>query len=274
MAMVDMKQIHSLEDATDLLANPGELRQRAKEDGCLFFRGLFDPECVLEVRLQVLEVCREHGWLADESDLMEGIANPGIRVGESGVPRWQAFYEDLLRVRDFHALALEPAIIRMFEALFGESVLAHSRNICRVVFPDMNTHSTPPHQDNYFIGGSDETWTAWIPLGDCPEKLGGLAVNRGSHRHGMLETSEGVGPGGRQVAVEDDSSWVGGDYACGDLIVPPQPDDPPGPGQYHIGPPPVIGRLPVPAKKSSCARGFAATPHELVDVEIGIRAVG
>ena len=42
MAMVDMKQIHSLEDATDLLANPGELRQRAKEDGCLFFRGLFE----------------------------------------------------------------------------------------------------------------------------------------------------------------------------------------------------------------------------------------
>ena len=201
MAMVDMKQIHSLEDAIDLLANPKELRQQAKKDGCLFFRGLFDPECVLEVRRQVLEVCREHGWLADESDLMEGIANPGIRVGESGVPRWQAFYEDLLRVRDFHALALEPAIIRMFEALFGESVLAHSRNICRVVFPDMNTHSTPPHQDNYFIGGSDETWTAWIPLGDCPEKLGGLAVNRGSHRHGMLETSEGVGPGGRQVAV-------------------------------------------------------------------------
>ena len=219
MAMVDMKQIHSLEDATDLLANPGKLRQRAKEDGCLFFRGLFDPERVLAVRRQVLEVCREHGWLADESNLIDGIANPGIRVGESGIPSWQAFYDDVQRIRDFHALALEPAIIRMFEALFGESVLAHSRNICRLVFPDMNTHSTPPHQDNYFIGGSDETWTAWIPLGDCPEELGGLAVNRGSHRHGMLETSEGVGPGGRQVAVEDNSSWVGDNYECGDVIV-------------------------------------------------------
>ena len=102
MAMVDMKQIHSLEDATDLLANPGELRQRAKEDGCLFFRGLFDPERVAEVRRQMLEVCREHGWLADESNLMDGIANPGIRVGESGIPSWQAFYDDVQRIRDFH----------------------------------------------------------------------------------------------------------------------------------------------------------------------------
>ena len=219
MAMVDMKQIHDLEDVTGLLTRPDELRQRAGEQGCLFFRRLLDPARVLEVRRQVLGVCREHGWLADESDLMDGVANPGIRVGESGIPSWQAFYDDVQRIRDFHALALDPSMIGMLEALFGEQVLAHSRNICRLVFPDMNAHSTPPHQDNYFIGGSDETWTAWIPLGDCPEELGGLAVNRGSHRRGMLETTEGVGPGGRQVDVKDDSAWVGGDYECGDVII-------------------------------------------------------
>ncbi len=219
MAMVDMKQIHSPEDATDSLASPAELRQRAKEDGCLFFRGLLDPARVLEVRKQILDVCGKHGWLTAGSDPIDGIASPAIRVGESGDPRWQTFYEDVQRVRDFHALALDPQMIQMLEILFGEPVLAHSRNICRLVFPDMNTHSTPPHQDNYFIGGSDETWTAWIPLGDCPEQLGGLAVNRGSHRRGMLETSEGVGPGGRQVAIEDDTSWIGGDYAFGDVII-------------------------------------------------------
>ena len=62
-------------------------------------------------------------------------------------------------------------------------------------------------------------WTAWIPNGDCPEELGGLAVARGSHRRGKLETFEGVGPGGRQVHVEENSVWVGGDYMCGDVII-------------------------------------------------------
>ena len=179
MAMVDMRQIHALEDATDLLRHPDELRQRAAEHGCLFFRRLLDPARVMEVRRHVLGVCREHGWLAPDSDLMAGIANPGISVFEGDDPRWQAFYDDVQRIYDFHALALDPAVIGMLEVLFGEPVLAHSRNICRLVFPDTNAHSTPPHQDNYFIGGSDETWTAWIPLGDCPEELGGLAVDLG-----------------------------------------------------------------------------------------------
>ncbi|MDE2724311.1 MAG: phytanoyl-CoA dioxygenase family protein, partial [Gemmatimonadota bacterium] len=192
---------------------------QAKENGYLFFRNLLDPERVIEVRHQILSICRDHGWLMDGSEVTEGIANPDIQVVESKDPRWQAFYDDVLKIRDFHALALEAPLIRAFEVLFGEHVLPHSRNICRLVFPDTDTHSTPPHQDNYFIGGSDETWTAWIPCGDCPEELGGLAVARGSHRRGKLETFEGVGPGGRQVPVEEDSVWVGGDYLCGDVII-------------------------------------------------------
>ena len=220
MAMIEMKQIEALEDATDLLKYPNKLRQQAKENGYLFFRNLLDPERVIEVRHQILDVCRDHGWLAEGSELTEGIANPDIQVVESRDPRWQAFYGDVLKMRDFHALALEPPLIRAFEVLFGEHVLPHSRNICRLVFPNTDTHSTPPHQDNYFIGGSDETWTAWIPNAVTVQKNSeGLAVARGSHRRGKLETFEGVGPGGRQVPVEEDSVWIGGDYMCGDVII-------------------------------------------------------
>ena len=50
MAMVDMKQINALEDATELLARPQEFRHRAAEHGCLFFRGLLDTARVLDVR--------------------------------------------------------------------------------------------------------------------------------------------------------------------------------------------------------------------------------
>ncbi len=126
--------------------------------------------------------------------------------------------QDLQRVRDFHALALDPAIINALEVLFGESVLPHSRNICRVVFPDTATHSTPPHQDNLYIGGSEQTWTVWIPCGDVPVTLGGLAAGKGTHNLGKLKDVEAQGPGGRQVEVDDEVVWVNGDYACGDAI--------------------------------------------------------
>ena len=126
------------------LQNPGKLRQQAKENGYLFFlfRNLIDPERVLEVRHQILDVCRNHGWLMDGSELTAGIAKPDIQVVESKDPRWQAFYDDVQKIRDFHALALEPPLIRAFEVLFGEQVLPHSRNICRLVFPNTDTHST------------------------------------------------------------------------------------------------------------------------------------
>ena len=49
--------------------------------------------------------------------------------------------------------------------------------------------------------------------------MGGLTVAKGSHRQGSLKVKEAVGSGGRQVDVEEEQVWVGGDYACGDVII-------------------------------------------------------
>ena len=219
MAMANMTHIESLQDATGLLNQPTELRRQATEDGYLFFSNLLDSAKVLNLRQQIMAICEKHGWTQAGTDCMEGLANPELLVVEGGDPRWQEFYGDVQKLRDFHQLALDENIIRAFDILFGETVLPHSRNICRLVFPNSSSHSTPPHQDNLYIGGSAETWTAWIPCGDCPEVLGGLAVAKGSHHQGRLADKEAIGPGGRQVEVSTDQVWVGEDYSCGDVII-------------------------------------------------------
>ena len=48
MAMVNMTQIEPLQDATDLLHQPEDLRRQAAEDGYLFFAGLLDSVRVLK----------------------------------------------------------------------------------------------------------------------------------------------------------------------------------------------------------------------------------
>ena len=219
MAMVDMFQVDPLQDSTDLLSQPKAFRRQATEDGYLFFSNLLDSAKVLILRQQIMAICEKHGWTQAGTDCMEGLANPELLVVEGGDPRWQEFYGDVQKLRDFHQLALDENIIRAFDMLCGETVLPHSRNICRLVFPNSSSHSTPPHQDNLYIGGSAETWTAWIPCGDCPEVLGGLAVAIGSHHQGQLADKEAIGPGGRQVAVSTAQVWVGGDYSCGDVII-------------------------------------------------------
>jgi len=219
MAMTSMLTCSAHRDATPLLTDATALRQRAAEDGCLFFSGLLPAEPLLALRRQVLEVAARHDFLDSAADLEEGRAKPGFAIFESADPAWRDYYNDILRLRDFHALALHPAIIGPLERVFGETVLAHSRNICRTIFPTNETMTTPPHQNFHHIGGTEETWTVWFPLSDCPAELGGLAVLPGSHRNGLLETREAYGAGGTGVDVDDNAAWRWNEMKCGDVIM-------------------------------------------------------
>ncbi len=219
MAMTEMLNVAPFTDSVPLLNDPENLRKRAGKDGYLFFKGLVDAQEVWSVRKQILQKCAQHGWLAVGSDPMKGVVRSDMSITEGGDDRWQAFYKDVLKIRDFHALALQPAILDVFEKLFDEKVLPHSRNICRAMFPESKAYSTPPHQDHYYIGGTEETWTNWMPLGDCPVELGGLAVAAGSHRQGMYAVHKAQGAGGHGVDVSDDSLWVGDDFSCGDVLI-------------------------------------------------------
>jgi hypothetical protein len=218
--MTPMQSVEPFLDSTALLDDPVALRQRAHELGYLFFPDLLPTAPILSVRQQVLDICNSHGWIERDTDLSLGIACADDQVIEStGDPRWKAFYDDAQKLRDFHALALRPEILAALEVLFGESVLPHPRNILRVIFPRSATHSTPPHQDHFYIGGSRDTWTGWFPLGDCTVELGSLAIVTGSHQTGFLDVHEAQGAGGRAVDVGAEDTWAGGDFHCGDVLL-------------------------------------------------------
>ena len=219
MAMITMGDVKPLFDATSLLSDPIRLQDRARQEGYLYFKGLIDPLPILKLRQQILQVCLEQGWLDDGFPLDEGIVKKGESYIESDTPDWRSFYCDVQKHHDFHALALHPSLLDMFEKLFAEGVLPHSRNICRAIFPASETFTTPPHQDHFPIGGTEESWTAWIPIGDCGAEMGGLAVAPGSQRRGFLEVHSAKGAGGRTVDVEADATWASGDMLCGDVLI-------------------------------------------------------
>jgi len=208
-----------VQNSTEWRRDAGELRRRAARDGYLFFGGLLPPQAILTVRRAILAVCAGHGFLAPGSDPEEAIAAPGVRCRE-GDPEYMAVYDEIQRLEAFHALAHAPALLEVLERLFGEEVLVHPRNIARVMFPQNNRFATPAHQDFVHIQGCEETYTAWIPLGDCPRELGGLEVLPGSHRFGVRPTHAAEGAGG--LGVETDSlglAWAGSDFRCGDVLL-------------------------------------------------------
>jgi ectoine hydroxylase-related dioxygenase (phytanoyl-CoA dioxygenase family) len=210
--------LHPFLVSNELLGQPEALRARAATDGYLYFRRLVPVEALTEVRDDILALCREAGWLAPDSDFEQPRANLAAKCIE-GEPRFMEVYDRLMRLESFHTLAHHPAILTALRALFGEEVLVHPRNIARLVFPQTNEFTTPPHQDYVHIQGTEETWTTWFPLLDCPRELGGLVVLSGSHEGGLQPTHAAKGAGGLGVATDLlPYEWHGGDFAAGDVL--------------------------------------------------------
>ena len=218
MAMTAMKHVAPFKDATPMLETPEKLRAFAQEEGYLFFQGLLPENDILNLRQQILEIVQRYNWLAPNTPIQLGMAASDAPAYKENTPEWTPFYCDIQKCNAFHALALHPRLIRPLEILFNEPVLPHSRNILRLLFPHSERYSTPPHQDNFYIGGSENTWTAWFPLGDCPSELGGLACAPGTHKQGKLEAQKAEGAGGHGVTVDKTTHWAAAPMNCGDVL--------------------------------------------------------
>lgn len=206
-----------------LLDDPQGMRRQMEEDGFLFFRGLAPGDEVTALRRQILEVLDRYGWIAPQTDLMDGIAHPAAEGMEPfcgvGVP--PEAYGDVQKLEPFHRLAHHENIVGMLGRLFDESVLVHALKIGRLMIPAKANAPTPAHQDHIFIQGTKTVYTCWMPLGVCPRELGGLSLLRGSHKLGILPVREAEGAGGRHVIFDDglEQEWFETDFGLGDVLV-------------------------------------------------------
>ena len=67
-----------------------------EENGYLFLRAVVPEADVLRVRREVLELCNEAGWLDPSRDLMEGIAAPGHKPLQEGMPEYRCGWRELV----------------------------------------------------------------------------------------------------------------------------------------------------------------------------------
>ena len=205
-------------DSSCELGNFEALRRSLDHSGYLFLRSVLNRERLLRVRQEILELCREHGWLDSCAPLLDGVY--------SGVPfpdynrEYMPMYRMLLRLESFNRLARTSELMDLFANLLQGKVLCHPRVIARVSFPMNYAFTTQPHQDFHYIRGTTETYTAWIPAGDCPHELGGLALAEGSHRLGYLPHDPAVGAGGRGIQTSKlKVRWLAADFRQGDVLI-------------------------------------------------------
>lgn len=194
-----------------------DLQALMAEHGHLFFPGLVPEDVVLETRAEALSLCREAGWIVAESDALEARWS-GCEPVQGEDPEWSPFYQRWIAAPAFNSLPEHPAIIAVAEKLLGDGVLVHPRKIGRVTFPQNEGLQTPLHQDFFHVRGTADTYTAWVPLGDCPRELGCLTVADQSHKVGFREHWPSAGTGGWSVEADADAAWRSQDFAAGDVL--------------------------------------------------------
>lgn len=203
-------------DLSHKLNDPAALREAADRDGCLFFKGLLPRGTVMDMRRAFVQIVQSCGWLKNGTDPALLIAGcPAITENDDPFrPAFDAFQT----MPQFHALAHDRRITGALDKVFGETAFTHPRHIGRIIFPD--AHKTPPHQDFLHIRGTPNTWTVWIPMGDTPIELGGLSVWLGSHKRGMLPSTQMPGAGGSGIENDDLCGEMRtANYQAGDVVM-------------------------------------------------------
>lgn len=201
------------------------LQDRLEKESYLCIRGLAPKQAVLDLRRDILTLCAGAGWLDPKADLMEGRWSGG-GIHTENEPNYMALYKKVVHLANFNNLPQMPVYVNLISKLIGGPAFNHNLRIGRITFPRNVGQTTGAHQDWQYIRGTPDTYTIWTPLGDCPVKLGGLAILRGSHKLGFLEHKidpskkyAGSGVTDDQWAGRADLQWVAGDMQLGDVLL-------------------------------------------------------
>lgn len=200
------------------------LRQRFDDEGYLYLPGVVSGEVVNGVRADFLTALGKVGWIADGPVGSDVPTDKAQRESPDADERFFEGYIELQRLQTFHELPHRQELMEVAGILLQDEVLCHPRKIARAALPKDFVFMTAPHQDYRLIQGTGDVLTVWLPIGDCPGDLGGLAVLSGSHRLGLLEVTEAPGVGGLKVDIpadfEDPSlDWRVSDMTAGDVLV-------------------------------------------------------
>ena len=213
-------EVKELEVSNDALNDPAELRSRIGETGYLFFRNLVDKGLLWDLRLELLNVCQQGGWIQSGTNIADGLVDVSRRCAEGDLD-YSPIYTGVQKVEAFHRIAHHPAFVTTIHKIVDGEVLVQPQKVARLWFPQFTDHTTPPHQDFVHFQGDFDTYTCWTPVGDCPIELGGLAILVGSHkRNTVLDHHFSLGAGGLRVNEEDQQGeWVSTDFEIGDCLI-------------------------------------------------------
>lgn len=225
--------------ALDGSAPVAAIREAFVEHGALRLRSLLPHREVLDLRRRFFGLLAEAGILEPGTDPVDGIgrADPG----DEALAR--KLLMSFVRSARYEAFCLHPKLVELMDGFLDGLSYLHKRKIIR--HTRAGSSATPAHYDLIYLrAGTDRVVTLWIPIGDVPVEMGGLAYLEGSDRVGRrleaefaeknadLSPEERINAYNRNMAeggwlTRDlaglaerfDTRWLVSDYEAGDVVL-------------------------------------------------------
>jgi ectoine hydroxylase-related dioxygenase (phytanoyl-CoA dioxygenase family) len=181
--------------------------------GYVFIRDLMPKGDLEQLLGDMIGVASDEGWMMEGSAPSDRIANPTMACFEPD-PKYKRASNRAFRLERLHALAHHPVLTDVMKRLVGPNLLVHPKPIARMIFPNYEPALFHAHQDHSGIAGSSDSYTAWMPLHDCPQGQGTLEIIEASHCFG-LQCADGY----IQPEAPRGGDWVGGPFDAGDVAI-------------------------------------------------------
>jgi ectoine hydroxylase-related dioxygenase (phytanoyl-CoA dioxygenase family) len=227
-----------------LPSDPGEpletLRERYREQGYIWLKGILPRQKVLEFRRRYFESFYHTGLVKPDTHLEDGIY-AGSGEERAAINRALMTF---VRSAAYEAFCLMDEIWRFYDKFLEGASYLHKRKLIRHTRPFDKT-TTGAHYDLIYLrGGTDRLCTSWIPIGDIPVEMGGLVYLEDSDAWGRrmeadyqnkaayLPPEERVSAYNRHMdnsgwmtkdlpslAEKVGTRWLIADYEAGDMVV-------------------------------------------------------
>jgi hypothetical protein len=160
-----------LQDSSELLAKPEQMRLLMEEEGYLYLKGFLNSQEIWQTRQEIALQLAAEGSLEPGFPVLDCIAKPGLRM---------SFRPDLANISpSLKKLLYSGRMMQFFTTFLGENVRHFDYTWFRAVAPGFGTY---PHCDIVYMGrGTDKLYTVWTPIGDVSWEAGGLMILEKSH---------------------------------------------------------------------------------------------
>lgn len=226
---------YQLRDSRPLLGDWRALRAQIAAYGYVFMPGLLDAATVRRVGQTGMDYLQQSGWTEPGPDPVAARPRQPVRAVKMRDAFGDPGYRRILLEPGFNMIPFTSPMTELMEQILGPAGFCYPLKLPRIVYPAAVVPRHPGNMVHQDYRSVQDMFTCWVPLGDVPQSLGGLAVAPGSQttsrvRHRPLDFPgtrlvDGGLPGRRRAGV-------------------PLPDDargPPQPGEQDA----VLGRVPL-----------------------------